>query len=55
MIPKITRGGNTRGLLLYLIGKGRREEHVDPRLVAGSAEAMMIAGGRVLELSLIHI
>lgn len=49
MIPKITRGGNTRGLLLYLIGKGRREEHVDPRLVAGSAEAMMIAGGRVLE------
>src|ERR1019366_7150259 len=49
VIPKITRGGNTRGLLLYLIGKGRREEHVDPRLVAGSAEAMMIAGGRVLE------
>ena len=49
MIPKITRGGNTRGLLLYLIGKGRREEHVDPRLVAGSPEAMMIAGGRVLE------
>jgi relaxase-like protein len=49
VIPKITRGGNTRGLLLYLIGKGRREEHVDPHLVAGSAEAMMIAGGRVLE------
>ncbi len=49
MIPKITRGGNARGLLLYLIGKGRRDEHVDPRLVAGSAEAMMIAGGRVLE------
>jgi hypothetical protein len=49
VIPKITRGGNTRGLLLHLIGKGRREEHVDPRLVAGSAEAMMIAGGRVLE------
>jgi hypothetical protein len=49
VIPKITRGGNTRGLLLYLIGKGRREEHVDPHLVAGSAEAMLIAGGRVLE------
>jgi hypothetical protein len=49
VIPKITRGGNTRGLLLYLIGKGRREEHVAPRLVAGSAEAMMIAGGRVLQ------
>ena len=48
MIPKITRGGNTRGLLLYLIGKGRREEHVDPHLVAGSAEAMLLAGGRVL-------
>jgi hypothetical protein len=49
MIPKITRGGNTRGLLLYLVGPGRREEHVDPRLVAGSPEAMMIAGERVLD------
>ena len=37
MIPKITRGGNTRGLLLYLVGKGRREEHVDPHLVGGVA------------------
>jgi hypothetical protein len=49
VIPKITRGANTRGLLLYLIGKGRREEHVEPHLVAGSAEAVMMAGGRVLE------
>jgi len=49
VIPKINRGGNTRGLLLYLLGKGRREEHVDPHLVAGSPEAMMLAGGRELQ------
>ena len=49
MIPHITRGGDTRGVIAYLVGKGRREEHVDPHLVAGSAEAVMRAGGRLLE------
>ena len=49
MIPHITRGGDTRGVIAYLVGKGRREEHVDPHLVAGSAEAVLFAAGRLLE------
>ncbi len=48
MIPNITRGGNTRGVISYLLGKGRREEHQSPHLVAGSPEAVMRAGGRLL-------
>ncbi|MDP9792945.1 hypothetical protein J2S43_001457 [Catenuloplanes nepalensis] len=34
MIPNIVRGKRIGGLLRYLYGPGRREEHVDPRLVA---------------------
>ncbi|MEU2429023.1 relaxase/mobilization nuclease domain-containing protein [Streptomyces sp. NPDC007861] len=35
MIPRIHKqGSNTLGLLHYLYGKGTREEHVDPHLVA---------------------
>ncbi|MBB5939472.1 relaxase/mobilization nuclease domain-containing protein [Streptomyces zagrosensis] len=35
MIPRIHKqGSNTRGLLNYLYGKGTREEHLDPHLVA---------------------
>ncbi|MGH2868171.1 MAG: relaxase/mobilization nuclease domain-containing protein [Solirubrobacteraceae bacterium] len=49
MIPKITRGGNARGVLLYLIGRGRNNEHIDPHLVAGSPEAMRLAGDRRLD------
>ena len=41
MIPNITRGGNVRGVLSYLLGPGRREEHTSPHLVAGSAEALL--------------
>ena len=48
MIPNITRGGNTRGVLLYLVGAGKREEHEEPHLVAGAAETLRIAGERVL-------
>lgn len=35
MIAKKTRGDRMRGLVLYLFGPGRHEEHRDPRLVAG--------------------
>ena len=34
MIPKIGRGRRVYGLLRYLYGPGRREEHIDPHLVA---------------------
>jgi len=36
VIPNITRGGKTFGVLTYLIGKGREEEHANPTLIAGT-------------------
>jgi hypothetical protein len=34
MIPSVKKpGGNTRGLLAYLYGPGRHDEHLDPRIV----------------------
>ena len=49
VIPNITRGANTRGVLLYLVGSGKREEHEEPHLVAGAPEALVMAGERVLD------
>ncbi|MFE4394554.1 MULTISPECIES: relaxase/mobilization nuclease domain-containing protein [Streptomycetaceae] len=38
MIPKRAKGGNdTAGLLFYLYGPGKRDEHEDPRMVAAWA------------------
>ncbi|MFC6067025.1 relaxase/mobilization nuclease domain-containing protein [Streptomyces ochraceiscleroticus] len=34
MVPDISLGGRTHGLLAYLYGPGRRDEHLDPHLVA---------------------
>ncbi len=36
MIPNITRGGKTHGVLAYLLGPGRAEEHTNPIVVGGS-------------------
>ena len=36
MINAISDGGNTAGLLQYLVGPGRANEHTSPHLVAGS-------------------
>ncbi|MHC5907813.1 relaxase/mobilization nuclease domain-containing protein [Streptomyces sp. S6] len=33
MVPKIRRGSRTYGLLVYLYGPGKRDEHTDPHLV----------------------
>lgn len=33
-MPDISTGGHTRGLLAYLYGPGRRDEHTDPHIVA---------------------
>ena len=49
MIPNVTRGGKTHGVLLYLVGKGKREEHHDARLIAGSPEAVRMGEGRLLD------
>jgi hypothetical protein len=35
MIGKVVRGSHARGLLRYLYGPGRANEHIDPHLVAG--------------------
>lgn len=40
MIVKISRGGKASGLMHYLAGPGRRNEHETPHLVAGSAGLM---------------
>ncbi|MEW2191161.1 mobilization protein [Streptomyces microflavus] len=47
MIPRIHKqGSNTRGLLNYLYGKGTRDEHVDPHLVASFEYLMTPDPGR---------
>lgn len=33
MVPKIRRGSRTHGVLVYLFGPGKRDEHTDPHLV----------------------
>jgi len=35
LIGKVLRGTRVAGLIWYLYGPGRREEHTDPRLIAG--------------------
>ncbi|MFI1160593.1 relaxase/mobilization nuclease domain-containing protein [Streptomyces sioyaensis] len=47
MIAAIKRSGsNTRGLLAYLYGPGRADEHLDPHIVAGFAMLGMPDPGR---------
>ena len=38
MIGKVLHGTNVSGLLRYLYGPGRANEHTDPHLVAGFSE-----------------
>lgn len=35
-MPNITRAGNARGLMCYLLGPGRANEHTDQRVLAGT-------------------
>lgn len=35
MMPNVTRGSKTVGLMVYLVGGGRSNEHSEPHLVAG--------------------
>ncbi|MFC7978301.1 relaxase/mobilization nuclease domain-containing protein [Streptomyces cinereoruber] len=34
MVPDVSTGTDTRGLIVYLFGPGRRDEHTDPHIVA---------------------
>ncbi len=40
MIPNVSRGDRMTGLMVYLAGPGRANEHTEPHLVAGSAPIM---------------
>lgn len=49
MIPNITRGTRISGLMTYLAGEGRANEHEEPHLVAGDAAIMAMHGDAVLD------
>ena len=38
MIPNIITGGDTGGLMRYLVGPGRANEHENPHVIAGSRD-----------------
>lgn len=40
MIPNIVTGGDTGGLMRYLVGPGRANEHENPHVIAGSRDIM---------------
>ncbi|MCH6472411.1 relaxase/mobilization nuclease domain-containing protein [Sinomonas terrae] len=40
MIPNVVRGERMAGLMVYLVGEGRHNEHTEPHLVAGDAALM---------------
>ena len=48
-MPNITRGARMSGLLAYLAGPGKANEHVEPHLVAGSAAVLAWQDGEVLD------
>lgn len=37
MIPNVVRGNDTRGLIAYLLGPGRANEHRNPRMIVGDS------------------
>lgn len=51
MMPNITRGGQPYGLVSYLVGEGRANEHESPHVVAGEVDIFMQFSGRELDLS----
>ncbi len=46
MVPDISTGSHTRGLLAYLYGPGRSDEHTDPHIVAAWDMAGALDPGR---------
>jgi hypothetical protein len=46
VIGKVTRGADVGGLLRYLYGQGRSNEHTDPHLVAGYYDPAYLEAGR---------
>jgi hypothetical protein len=46
MIGKVVRGSHAGGLLCYVYGPGRANEHIDPHLVAGFGDPAELEPGR---------
>jgi hypothetical protein len=44
MMPNITRGGSMPGLIMYLRGQGKANEHTNPHVVAGHDAVVQVAG-----------
>ena len=44
MIPNIVTGGDTGGLMRYLVGPGRANEHENPHVIAGSRDIVRKLG-----------
>ncbi|MGT2427532.1 MULTISPECIES: relaxase/mobilization nuclease domain-containing protein [Actinomycetes] len=49
MIASISRGGDIGGLLSYLAGPGRSNEHIEQHLIAGDAAVMTMYGTDTLD------
>ena len=49
MMPNVTYGGNMAGLVTYLAGPGRANEHTEQRLIAGDPAIMAMHGEAVLD------
>lgn len=50
MMPNVTRGVRMKGLVEYLVGPGKANEHTDPHMVAGSAGVMAWNDDSVLDM-----
>ena len=44
MIPNVTRGAKLGGLMVYLAGDGRHNEHAEQHLVGGDSAVMAMYG-----------
>lgn len=47
MMPNIVKGSDMGGLLRYLAGPGRANEHTNPMVVAGDVVTLAVYGGRI--------
>lgn len=49
MMPNITRGGSSAGLMMYLAGEGKRNEHTDQHVVAGDTVLAAQYAGQAID------
>ncbi|MCG7635307.1 relaxase/mobilization nuclease domain-containing protein [Gordonia McavH-238-E] len=54
MIPAISSGARMQGLVMYLAGPGKANEHTNPHVVAASSRAVFAAGGAGAEMQREH-